>query len=413
MKKNNKTAVPSENAQQKHRSGSASSQNKSSRTPPQKRKKNTLRRTLDILASVVLLGGFAAAVGYPLIAGTVAIDSMTGDAPLANVKGTDEEGNIVLEPPTEPPTESIFENVALEQDAVYEGPLLLVNSDYPFRSAATANISTLYDQKTESYSVSGMDISMQQEAIQPLNDMLDGFCAETGHYDILVVDGYRTLEQQQALYEADLAMTGLDSSTLVAKPGHSEHETGYALDFSLFFWDGTSGEYDGTGEYDWIDQHCADFGYILRYPEDKTEITEIQYESWHYRYVGKPHAYYIMQKGICLEEYIEELRGYSAQAPLEIVDSDGAAYAVYYVAADMENAVTYAPILPEHPYTVSGNNVDGFIITVDLEEKRELVSYTTPIEEVTGVTTDINGNVIVPGSEDITAATTTTVAAVG
>ncbi|MBQ8686949.1 MAG: M15 family metallopeptidase [Ruminococcus sp.] len=413
MEKNKQTAASAK--QQKNKSGSTAASHKSRRPVSQKKQqKHTFRRALDIISAVVLLGGFSVAVGYPLIAGMTAIDSMTGKEALANVKGTDDEGNIILEPPTEPPTEGIFENVALEQDAVYEGSLLLVNSDYPFRSAASANISTLYDRKTESYSVSGMDISMQDEAIQPLNDMLDGFCTETGHYDILVIDGYRTLEQQQALYDADLAATGLDTSTLVAKPGHSEHETGYALDFSLFFWDGTSGDYDGTGDYDWIDQHCADYGYILRYPADKTEITNIQYESWHYRYVGKPHAYYIMQSGICLEEYIDELKDYSAEAPLEIVDSDGAAYAVYYVPADLENAVTYAPILPDHPYTVSGNNIDGFIITVDLEETRELVSYTKPVEEVTGVTTDINGNVVVSGDADIAASTTaTTVEAVG
>lgn len=381
----------------------------------QKRKRAFLR-TLDVLAGLTLLGGFCTAVGYPLMTDLVKIDSMTGDETIGSVQiSTDEEGNTVIEPVTEPEEEeSIFDNVSLNNDEIYKGSLLLVNSDYPFQSAADAKISTLFDMKTDSYSVSGMDISMQEEAIPPLNDLLDGFYNETGHNDILVIDGYRTFEQQQALYDADLELTGAETSTLVAKPGHSEHETGYALDFSLFYWDGTSGEYDGTGEYDWIDQHCADYGYILRYPEDKTEITQIQYESWHYRYVGKPHAYYIMQSGICLEEYIEELKGYSAENPLEIVDSDGAAYAVYYVAADTETTVTYAPILPDHPYTVSGNNIDGFIITVDLEETRELVSYTKPIEEVTGITTDINGNVIMPESEDIMASTTTTaVEAVG
>ena len=379
-----------------------------------KKKNRTLFKILDVLAGLVLLGGFGTAVGYPLITGMTQIDSMTGDEAIHSVQvSTDEEGNTVIEPVPEPEA-SIFDNVSLDNDEIYKGSLLLVNSDYPFQSAADAKISALFEMKTDSYSVSGMDISMQEEAITPLNELLDGFYAATGHNDILVIDGYRTLEQQQALYDADLEATGAETSTLVAKPGHSEHETGYALDFSLFYWDGTSGDYDGTGDYDWIDQHCADYGYILRYPEDKTEITKIQYESWHYRYVGKPHAYYLMQSGICLEEYIEELKGYSAESPLEIVDSDGAAYAVYYVAADPEATVTYAPILPNHPYTVSGNNVDGFIITVDLEETRELVSYTKPIEEVTGITTDINGNVIIPEDTDIMASTTTTaVEAVG
>ena len=257
-----------------------------------------------------------------------------------------------------------------------------------------------------------MDISIQEEAIEPLNNMLDAFARETGHSDILIVAGFRTLEQQQALYDADLEKTGLTTSTLVAIPGHSEHETGYALDFSLFFSDGTSGEYDGTGDYDWIDKNCANYGYILRYPADKTEITGIQHESWHYRYVGKPHAYYIMQSGLCYEEYIEELKNYSAQNPLEIVDGDGKAYAVYYVPAEMDKTVTYVPLISDKPYTISGNNADGFIITIDLQETRELVSYTKPVEEVTGITTDEYGNVVTTVSGESTS-TTTTVYAVG
>ena len=104
----------------------------------------------------------------------------------------------------------------------------------------------------------------------------------------------RKLFDRQELYDADLEDTGEDTSTLVAKPGYSEHETGYAMDFSLFE-DGISADYDGTGEYDWINQNCAHYGFILRYPENKTDLTEIRYESWHYRYVGQPHAYYMQQ----------------------------------------------------------------------------------------------------------------------
>ena len=239
-----------------------------------------------------------------------------------------------------------------------------------------------------------MEIGLQEDAVDPLNDLLDAFCEETGHSDILIVAGFRTLEQQQALYDEDLERTGLDTSTLVALPGHSEHESGYAMDFSLFYDDGTSGDYDGTGDYEWIDEHCADYGYILRYPADKTEITGIQHESWHYRYVGRPHAYYIMQSGICFEEYIEELKEHDVDDPLEIVDSDGKAYQVYYVPAEMDKTMTYVPLVSDKPYTISGNNADGFIITIDLEEKRELVSYTKPASDITGITTDEYGDVV-------------------
>ncbi|MGN0631440.1 MAG: M15 family metallopeptidase, partial [Ruminococcus sp.] len=266
-------------------------------------RKRKFRRTMDVIAAVLVFGGFCAAVGYPVVTGMISIDSMTGKDAIGEVKETNESGETVTEAETEPATRS-YQTITVNNDEIYKGELILVNADYPFKNSKDADIVTLYNEKTESYSVSGMEIGLQEDAVEPLNDLLDAFYEETGHADILIIAGFRTLEQQQALYDEDLERTGLDTSTLVALPGHSEHESGYALDFSLFYDDGTSGDYDGTGDYAWIDEHCADYGYILRYPADKTEVTGIQHESWHYRYVGKPHAYYIMQSGICYEEYM-------------------------------------------------------------------------------------------------------------
>lgn len=376
-------------------------------------RKRKFRKAMDVIAAVIVFGGFCAAVGYPVATGMISINPMTGQEAIGEVKETDEGGEFVTEPETEPATKS-YETITVNNDEIYKGEMILVNADYPFKNSKDADIVTLYNEKTESYSVSGMEIGLQQDAVEPLNDMLDAFCEATGHADILIVAGFRTLEQQQALYDEDLERTGLDTSTLVALPGHSEHESGYALDFSLFFDDGTSGDYNGTGDYEWIDEHCADYGYILRYPADKTEITGIQHESWHYRYVGKPHAYYIMQSGICYEEYIEELKEHDVEDPLEIVDSDGKAYLVYYVPAEMDKTMTYVPLVSDKPYTISGNNADGFIITIDLQETKELVSYTKPVSEVTGITTDEYGNVVTAVTDESSSETTTeTVMAVG
>ncbi len=380
-----------------------------------KQRKRKVRKFMDRLAAVVVFCGFFVAVGYPIAMGMVSIKPLTGEEPIGVVQKTDEAGEVVTEPVTEP-TESSYETITVNNDDVFKGEMILVNEDYPFKNSKDAKIATLYDEKNDSYSVSGMEIGIQEDAVEPLNDMLSAFYEETGNSSILIIAGFRTLEQQQALYDEDLELTGLDTSTLVALPGHSEHESGYALDFSLFYDDGTSGDYDGTGEYEWIDEHCADYGFILRYPADKTEITKIQHESWHYRYVGKPHAYYIMQSGICYEEYIEKLKEYSVENPLEIVDSDGEAYAVYYVPAETEKSVTYVPLISNKPYKILGNNIDGFIVTIDLQETRELVSYTTPAEEITGITTDEYGNVVTTEASiatDTDTETTTTVDAVG
>jgi peptidase M15B and M15C DD-carboxypeptidase vanY/endolysin len=257
----------------------------------------------------------------------------------------------------------LYKSVSMDNQEIHNGDLILVNNSTAYESTDENELEAVYEKKTDSYSVSGSELMLRGDVIENLNNMLDDFQTETGHDDIIIISGYRTTEQQQELYDADLEDTGEDTSTLVAKPGYSEHETGYAMDFSLFE-DGISADYDGTGEYDWINQNCAHYGFILRYPENKTDLTEIRYESWHYRYVGQPHAYYMQQNDLCLEEYTETLKDYSVDNPLEITNWDGKVYQIYYVPAEAGDS-TYVMVPPDQEYTVSGNNVDGFIITVD------------------------------------------------
>ena len=94
------------------------------------------------------------------------------------------------------------------------------------------------------------------------------------------------------------------ANTVVKRPGHSEHHTGLAVDM------GGSGDFsitmsfENTAAFEWLSTHCQDYGFILRFPKDKEDITGVIYEPWHYRYVGKEHATYIMEHGLCLEEYL-------------------------------------------------------------------------------------------------------------
>lgn len=89
------------------------------------------------------------------------------------------------------------------------------------------------------------------------------------------------------------------TAQLIAVPGTSEHELGLAIDLNSL-----ETSFEETKTFKWLFANCAEYGFILRYPKDKTEITEISYEPWHYRYVGSNHAKLIMEQGICLEEYL-------------------------------------------------------------------------------------------------------------
>ena len=286
-------------------------------------------------------------------------------------------GGSESEAATEPKT--VYENVSVSNEDVHAGDLILVNTDTAYVEENPTEIVSIYDHKTDNYHVSGTETSLRQPALDALNQMLDAFYVATGHQDMIVISGYRTTQQQQELYDADLAETGEQTSTRVALPGHSEHESGYALDFSLYT-DGVQYDYDGTGEYAWINENCAHYGYVLRYAEDKQETTGIQAEPWHYLYVGQPHATYMMENNVCLEEYLTLLKNYTADEPLSITNWDGEIYQVYYVAADTSTDSTYVMVPPDAKYTISGNNSDGFIVTVDTGEIQsgDAAAATTP-----------------------------------
>ena len=126
---------------------------------------------------------------------------------------------------------------------------------------------------------------------------------------LVVNSAYRPYSAQQRVYDAQyqeyLAQgysqqdARLLTESYVAVPGHSEHQLGLAMDISAVD--------DGKGSEDWLSIHAPDYGFILRYPADKTEVTRTAYESWHYRYVGTPIAREITDQGLCLEEYLELL----------------------------------------------------------------------------------------------------------
>ena len=90
----------------------------------------------------------------------------------------------------------------------------------------------------------------------------------------------------------------------INKPGTSEHNLGLAIDFNYVDYD-----FDQTKGFKWLVKNAQNYGFILRYPKDKQDITGITYESWHWRYVGKEHSKIIKEKGYCLEEYIDYLKG--------------------------------------------------------------------------------------------------------
>lgn len=255
------------------------------------------------------------------------------------------------------------------------GDLILVNGDYAYKGGEPTELVSSYDYRLNSdgekiMSIKDTNVSAKKVVLENVNAMLNDFYKAKGIKDVMLVSGHRTEEYQQTLYENDLKKTGLAYSTLVEKPGHSEHHSGYAVDFQL---DKENYPYfSGEGDYKWVLENCYKYGLILRYDRDKATITGIDGETWHFRYVGVPHAQLIYNSDLCLEEYISAIKAYTIDNPYYINDTDtGDRYAIYYVAIDKTKDSTNIAIPvyedgSEYHYTISGNNCDGFIVTVDI-----------------------------------------------
>ena len=97
-----------------------------------------------------------------------------------------------------------------------------------------------------------------------------------------------------------------EASRSVAIPGTSEHQLGLALDILGSGYSSLNEGFADTKAGQWLAENCAKYGFILRYPKGKEDITGIIYEPWHFRYVGNPHALMISDEGLTLEEYLEE-----------------------------------------------------------------------------------------------------------
>lgn len=127
--------------------------------------------------------------------------------------------------------------------------------------------------------------------------------ASLSGYRIIAVSAYRDYNYQDELFNYYVNEKGLEYAlNCSAKSGHSEHQTGLAVDV-----EGSNFDYDNfinSKEFTWMNKNAYKYGFIVRYPKDKENITGFKYEPWHYRYVGKEVAKYIYENNITLEEYI-------------------------------------------------------------------------------------------------------------
>ncbi len=261
-------------------------------------------------------------------------------------RGTQSEtkvvSNMILR---EPPVKKI-QTIDINEDQIYLGDLLLVNNTFPIKHGSIKEdivpLSSIEGLEKQ-FGTSIHSISLSNEAGLEFLKMMEAAKMD-GLLHFSVNSGFRGFEEQANLYKEMGAAYALP-------PGYSEHNQGLAIDVGS-----TLMKMEHAPEGKWMAEHAWDYGFILRYPKGKSDITGIEYEPWHFRYVGLPHSVIMKENNFVLEEYIQYLKDHKTVS----TTVDGTEYFVTYHPVT-EKLELVEPILSQ--YEISGNNVDGVIVT--------------------------------------------------
>lgn len=252
----------------------------------------------------------------------------------------------------------VYMNVSLETKKIHSGNLILVNEAHPccFDQQAIAEnlsedinfvtIKSILDAKNTSlkpYTASDWEVGLDTNAARAMDKWFTDFYQATQHHDLRMIGGYKP-----------------DSADL-------DFQTGRTITVGIFPETGSSYAYKPEGDYAWLQEHAAEYGFVLRYPEDKAgyfDDTITERRTATFRYVGIPAALYMKEHNLCLEEFIQEIKRYTLENMLVIANSEKIYY-LYYVPADMSSEITTFQVPDDRNYyEVSGNNIDGFIVVV-------------------------------------------------
>ncbi|CAN7669086.1 M15 family metallopeptidase [Paenibacillus sp. LjRoot56] len=237
--------------------------------------------------------------------------------------------------------------IKLTKDQIYQGNLVLINKENPVHQVGIhTDVLNLFKHKelVQGFGLLDNSIRLSQSIIQPFTTMMKA-AEKDGVRHFMINSGYRDNQEQGQLYK--------DMGSNYALPaGYSEHNLGLALDIGS-----TQTDMNQAPEGEWLTRNAAEYGFILRYPKDKTAITGIQYEPWHFRYVGLPHSLIMQQMNLTLEEYLAYLK----QQKNITTKVKGKIYEISY-SPITQNSTIQVPT--NRSYHLSGNNMDGVIITL-------------------------------------------------
>lgn len=238
-----------------------------------------------------------------------------------------------------------FESVEISADKLTEGLLVRDDDTHSVQAADTKKMVDLAEYKNEYYTVMGANVMLNSEAAEAFNLLMTDYFEETGLKDFVV---YGTTD----------TYVGSDSYCPRYFP---ERASGNTIDLALIAY-GSFLAYDGLDTESWVNENCTKYGFIVRYPEEKSDMTGKVYCPWHLRYVGKLNAAVMKSKNMCLEEYIEFLKDYDVDSPYTYKMNNNT-YVIY--TAESEGKATSIKVPSNNDYELSGDNIDTFIVSYE------------------------------------------------
>lgn len=242
-------------------------------------------------------------------------------------------------------TSSGFESLEITSDELTKGLLVLDDAEHAVSMENTEKMIDLSAYKNEYYTVMGNNVMLNEEAAEAFNMLMTDYYEATSLKDFVV---YGTTD----------TYVGSDSYCPRYFP---ERATGNTVDLALIAY-GSYLAYDGLDTESWVLENCAKYGFIVRYPEEKADITGKAYCPWHLRYVGKLNASVMSSKNMCLEEYVEFIKDYNIDSPYTY-RFNGTYYIIYSAKATEDTTTIKVPANGE--YELSGDNIDSYIVSYE------------------------------------------------
>lgn len=235
-----------------------------------------------------------------------------------------------------------YMTIPQDEAAIHTGMLVQLDSTHPYSGNPGEFVT--FEKKNESYRMKRMDLPVRADVVSAMNSMASAYQSEIGAVNLMVYSTTAPYEKAGSLYPTPLP----------------DQSTGYCVDLCLLNADETISRMETPNA--WLSENAWKYGFVFSYTEADAGVSGVTAAPHHLRYIGRVHAGILQSQNLTLSGYYEYLKAHSMEVPLYYTVGE-TIYTVYYVPS--EGGTTEVPIPKKAKYEISGNNTDGYIVTIE------------------------------------------------